>query len=43
MVGFGGVAVSLRPLLLIHGVLELLGTSLRDPPLPKHRQLINDN
>ena len=43
MVEFGGVAVLLRPLLLIHGVLELLGTSLRGPPLPKHRQLINDN
>ena len=43
MVGFGGVAVSLRPLLLTHGVLELLGTSLRGPSLPKHRQLINDN
>ena len=30
--------MSLRPLLLIHGVLEMLGTSLRGPPLPKHRQ-----
>ena len=38
MVGFGGVAVSPRPLLLIHGVLEMLGTSLRGPALPKHRQ-----